>query len=427
MKIAIAGFGVEGQASYNYYSSQDGSQITIVDQKIPDNLPQGVRTIIGEDAFSNLNGFDLVLRSPGIPLNKLKTDGKVWSATNEFFKQTPAPIIGVTGTKGKGTVSSLITSILQKAGKKVWLVGNIGLAALEVLPDITPQDIVVYELSSFQLWDIEYSPQTAVVLFLEPEHLNIHKDENCYYQAKANIFKHQTKENGLVYFKDNTQLSLQDSPAKKYPFRDKRYAHIQDDCFYYNNIMIGPISSFKLLGEHNLDNACAAINAVWPYTQNIEAIHEGLISFKGLPHRLHKVKTVNGVHYYDDSIATTPAATIAALKALMGPKYLILGGGGKGGSYNQLANAIAKDDIKKVYLTGDEAQQLAAALQTEGFTNLEIVGPSTTMASLVEKIHTEAKNGDTVLLSPAATSFGLFKNYIDRGNQYIHAVEGLVD
>ncbi|MBP9668310.1 hypothetical protein KBD70_01040, partial [Candidatus Saccharibacteria bacterium] len=193
MKIAIAGYGVEGQASYRYYASDENNTITIVDQSYPSvDMPKNVKTIIGEDAFKNLLGFDLVIRTPGLPPASIKTDGKIWSATNEFFAKCPAPIIGITGTKGKGTTASLVASILNKAGKKVWLIGNIGIAALDVLQDIKAEDVVVYELSSFQLWDIEYSPKTAVLLFVEEEHLNIHYSKEDYFSAKMNITKFQT-------------------------------------------------------------------------------------------------------------------------------------------------------------------------------------------------------------------------------------------
>ncbi len=157
MKIAIAGYGVEGEANFAYWSKDPSNEIVIVDQKaIPDRpLPQGVATILAPNAFEQLDGFNLVIRTAGLPPRNIKTNGKIWSATNEFFAKCPADIIGVTGSKGKGTTASLIASILEAAGRKVWLVGNIGQPGLEVLDQIHPEDIVVYELSSFQLWDVE--------------------------------------------------------------------------------------------------------------------------------------------------------------------------------------------------------------------------------------------------------------------------------
>ena len=175
MKIAIAGYGLEGESNYRYWANGAENDITIVDQRQPDRtMPNGVATIIGEDAFEKLQDFDLVIRTAGLAPLKIKTSGKIWSATNEFFSKCPALIIGVTGSKGKGTTASLITNILHESGKKVWLIGNIGEPSLDVLNQIDKNDIVVYELSSFQLWDLEKSPHIAVILFIEKEHQNIH-------------------------------------------------------------------------------------------------------------------------------------------------------------------------------------------------------------------------------------------------------------
>ena len=160
MKIAIAGYGLEGEENYKYWAAEGSHDITIVDEKEhPDRaIPEGVPTMLGAGVFERLQDFDLVIRTAGLSPFKIKTNGKIWSATNEFFEKSPAKIIGVTGTKGKGTTSSLIASIFEAAGKKVWLVGNIGTSAIEALERIGSEDIVVFELSSFQLWDLERSP-----------------------------------------------------------------------------------------------------------------------------------------------------------------------------------------------------------------------------------------------------------------------------
>ncbi len=426
MKIAIAGYGIEGESNYRYFSQDPDSDITIVDERQPATLPAGVKTIIGDNVFQNLQGFDLVVRTAGLAPRKIKTDGKVWSATNEFFKKCPVPIIGVTGSKGKGTTASLIASILEAAGRKVWLVGNIGLPALDILSQVSSTDIVVYELSSFQLWDLKRSPMTAVVLFIEQEHLDVHLDMQDYVSAKSNIACHQTPANYLVYNGANQySASIADmSDAQKTAYPSVSTAHVDNKAFYYGEQKICSVSALQLMGAHNLDNACAAIDAIWPLTQDVKAITAGLKNFKGLPHRLKFVRTVDGVDYYDDSIATTPSSAIAALRAFSKPKVIILGGSSKGSSFIELGRQLASEENVRAILIGAEAENIAHACQAAGFVDYEII-EKPTATNFVARARSLAVKGGVVLLSPACASFGLFKNYSDRGNQYIAAVEAL--
>jgi len=426
MKIAIVAFGVEGQASYEYYSKDPTNDITIFDQN-PDLIaPEGVKTVLGPDAFTHLEDYDLILRSPPIAPDSLHTQGKIWSVTNEFFAQCPADIIGVTGSKGKGTTSSLIASILEAAGYKVWLLGNIGIPALSVLDQIQADDIVVYELSSFQLWDLQKSPSTAVVLFIEQEHLDVHKDMADYVAAKANIAKHQTTSDILIYNRENEYATsiAQSSSAIKIGYPGSLTTHLKDDSFYNGEQFLCSTDALQLKGQHNLSNATAAIDAIWKYTQDPLCIEAGLRAFKGLPHRLSYVTTVDGVDYYDDSIATTPASAIAALRAFDQPKVIILGGSSKGSDFSELAQELLKHEVQAI-LIGDEAPVIASALEAAGFTSFETIEQATA-TTFVEKAHELATPGSVVLLSPSAASFGLFKNYADRGDQFTAAVRALV-
>lgn len=427
MKIAIAGYGLEGEANYAYFASDPANEITIVDQKeVPDRpLPEGVATILAPDAFEKLDGFDMVVRTAGLPPRKIKTDGKIWSGTNEFFAKCQAEIIGVTGSKGKGTTSSLIKAILEAAGRKVWLVGNIGDSSIEALDKIQPTDLVVYELSSFQLWDIERSPHTAVVLFIEQEHLDVHKDMAEYVAAKGNIARFQKPEDLLVYSAENqysTQIA-EASFARKVGYPSNETAHVQDGFFYYGEQKLCSTDVLQLRGEHNITNAVAAIDAAWGYTQDPAVIAEGLAAFKGLPHRLSFVKAVDDVDYYDDSIATTPSSAIAALRAFDKPKVIILGGSSKGSDFSELAMEMTKHDVRAI-LIGDEALRIAEALRAVGFEHFEII-ENATAERFTRKAHEMARPGSVVLLSPSAASFGLFKNYADRGDQFIAAVSAL--
>lgn len=430
MKIAIAGYGTEGKVSYKYFTAL-GHDVTIADERtIPtEELPPDATVMTGKDVFSRLDGFDMVVRTAGLAPYRIKTDGRVWSATNEFFSRCKAPIIGVTGTKGKGTTSSLIAAILAAAGKTVHLVGNIGVPALEVLKNIQPEDIVVYELSSFQLWDLEKSPQVAVVLGVEPDHLDIHVDYTDYIAAKAHSTENQSTTDRVVFNVHNeAAVSIAGlSVGQRLPYPSERTAHVQGSFFYYGDKELCETSQLQLPGEHNIENACAAITAVWPWVQDPAAIAEGLRSFNGLPHRLKFVREVNGVRYFDDSIATTPGSAIAALRAFSEPKVIILGGSDKGVEYDEVIQVCRKTDTDVIAIgqTGRKIQELCVKLGV----NCERVegGMAEVVARAREVAESKVDHGDSnvVILSPASASFDQYKNYADRGDQFIAAVEAL--
>lgn len=432
MKIAIAGFGIEGEANYNYWSKDPNSEIVIVDEKsVPDRpLPASVKTLLGEGAFSELGDFDLVIRTASLSPKKIKTSGKIWSSTNEFLEKCPAKIIGVTATKGKGTISSLITSVLEAAGKKVWLVGNIGKAPLEVLDQIQPSDMVVFEMSSFQLWDVERSPSVAVIGTIEPDHLNIHENMDEYTAAKANIRKFQ-KDGDVCVYHPNNQFSAKlagssDRGLKiRYGVNDDGGVFVENGVFRNREKEICGLDALQLIGEHNVENACAAITVTNVLGVENRAIEQGLRNFKGLPHRLEFVGEIKGVKYYDDSISTSPGSTIAALRSFPHQhKILILGGSSKGSDFSDLASELTKHDVNTI-LIGDESNKLAKALDLAGFADYEKLEGDISMEQVITRASEIAQAGSVVLLSPAAASFGLFKDYADRGDQFKAAVNAL--
>ena len=428
MKVAIAGYGVEGEQNVAYWQSHPDVSLTIIDEReqLDRPLPEDIPARLGEGAFDHLDEFDMVVRTAGLAPYKLQTTATIWSATNEFFARCPAKIIGVTGSKGKGTTASLIAAILEAAGYRTWLVGNIGIPALSVLSQVQPEDIVIYELSSFQLWDLQQSPHTAVALFIEQEHLDMHRTMDEYVAAKANITAHQTATDTLIYHASNEYVATiaNGSIAQKIPFPSASAAHITDDAFYYGDERLCDVGVLSLVGVHNQQNALAAIDAVWEYTHDAAAIAKGLAAFKGLPHRLSYVATVNDVAYYDDSIATTPTSAIAALRAFADrQKVIILGGSHKGADFSELAHELTRHDVQAI-LIGDEAAEIAAACDAAGFTRYEIMYDATAMR-FTERATALAQPGGVVLLSPASASFGLFKNYVDRGEQFIAAVRRL--
>ena len=414
MKIVIAGYGVEGQSSLRYFQKEfpEASFLVADERDRVDGLPDDVGYQVG---FAGLNDADLIIRSPSLSPEKIKTSGKIWSATNEFFDKCSAPIIGVTGTKGKGTTCSLIASILQQVGQTVHLVGNIGVPALDVLPKIKKTDIVVYELSSFQLWDLEKSPHIAVVLMIEPDHLNVHADFGDYLAAKRNIARFQSQEDYVIY---NSQNDFSREIAASSPAQKKEYP------FYITNDII---SAIRLPGKHNIDNVCAAILAAKAIQSDItnDEIKAGLSDFTGLPHRLKFVAEKNGVRYYDDSISTTPGSAIAALKSFTEPKILILGGSDKGADYTELAQEIARQQMRAVIVNGANISEIIEILHKNKVSCQVVQLEMAPMPIVVEAAANQAQPGDVVILSPAAASFDMFKSYNDRGEQFVATVENL--
>lgn len=425
MKIAIAGYGLEGKASLKYWTAL-GDDVTIVDENDSrDDLPSNVKSILGPNAFSKLSDFDLVIRTASLAPEKIKTNGKIWSATNEFFAKCPAPIIGVTGTKGKGTTCSLITSILRAAGRTVHLVGNIGLPALEILEEIKLDDIVVYELSSFQLWDIEKSPQTAVILKIEPDHLDVHSDFDEYVAAKSGISKYQ-RPTDLTYYHPTNQISAKiamKSSGQKYRYASTESVWVENGYFMDDKGIICSTDHLRLPGAHNLENAAAAIAASKQYVDDYDKIALGLSKFEGLEHRLKFVAEKSGVRYYDDSIATTAGSAVAAIDSFNQPKVIILGGWDKGTDLNSVVE-LCRETGTKIVAVGQTGKQINDYAKQIDTPSIYIDG---TMKEVVAAAAMQAVSGGVVLLSPACSSFDQYKSYADRGEQFIAAVHQLDD
>lgn len=432
MNIAIAGYGIEGESNYKYWSLDVNNHVTIFNEVQPDReLPVDANIVVGDDVFAKMNGFDLVVRTAGLAPRKIKTDGKIWSATNEFFAKCPASIIGVTGTKGKGTTASLIASIFEAAGKKVWLLGNIGVPSLDSLLDIEPEDVVIYEMSSFQLWDLEYSPHAAVVLLIEPDHLNVHDDFEDYVRAKSNIRKYQKTDDLCVYNPINeysAEIAHSSSLGRvaRYGIQDDGGVFEKDGEFYQCEHNICSLSALQLIGRHNIDNACAAITVAKFYDLTDKEIEQGLRKFKGLPHRIEFVRDLDGVSYYNDSFSSAPSATIAAIKSFNRPEVIVLGGTDKGADFTDLAEEISRrDNIKKIIIIGQIGQKLATVLK-EKSPNLDIeITDIKKLRPIVELVRSNASIDDVVLFSPGCASFDMFNNFYDRGDQFREIVNSL--
>lgn len=436
MKVAILGYGGQGVSAYEYWSEK-GAEITIHDQDTSLHFDDGVNTVIGEHYLENLDQYDLLIRTPALhPIEITKANpnspqilSKVTTVTNEFFAVCPSKkIIGVTGTKGKGTTSSLIAKMLEAAGEKIHLGGNIGIPPLELLKNgISPQDYVVLELANFQLIDLRYSPHIAVCLMLTREHLDWHADYQEYKDAKKPLFAHQTAEDIAISYADNKDsyeiASI--SKGKQIPYYSPPGAWVKDrQDIVIDNVVICKTSEIALLGEHNWQNVCAAVTATWQITHDIAAINKVIRTFKGLEHRLELVRELDGVKYYDDSFGTTPETAIVAIQAFTQPKVLIVGGSDKGADFDGLAKTISESNISAVISIGDTGPVITRRLRNLK-PDMKIVEGLTAMKEITEKAQSLSKPGEVVLLSTGCASFGLFKNYKDRGEQFKMAVQSL--
>jgi len=411
MNVAIVGYGVEGKSAEAYWHAK-GDTVTIC------------------DTDSDLTGYDLLVRSPGVHLGMLPQGANITSVTNEFMAQCPASVFGVTGTKGKGTTVSLLAEMLKNAGKTVHLGGNIGVPSLDLLPAIQPDDLVVLELSSFQLMDAKKSPHISVCLMIVPEHLDYHTDEQEYWSAKGNIFAHQSQDDIAIYNHSNQQSTdlAYTSVGTKIPYDaegvDTTGAYVAGEVIWYQDNRICSVSDVALLGRHNLQNVCAAVTAAWQATQDVSAIAQAIREFQGLPYRLQEVGVVNKVRFVNDSIGTTPESTIAAMQAFTEPKVLILGGSDKGTGFTEMAKEIARADVRGVVLIGQTGDQIAAELKIADYPN-ERIRRASSIQEAVQVCSQIAQPGDNVVLSPACASFDMFESYKQRGELFNQAVENL--
>ena len=431
MNIALLGYNIENASAYSYLKSvHPDATFTVYDQADDParELPDSVEFVGGMESFMDVEA-DLIVRSPGISPHKVNSLSRVTTATQLFFENSPTQnIIGVTGSKGKGTTCSFIASILRASGLKTHLVGNIGLPALSEIDSMRDGDAVVYELSSFQLWDLTVSPRTAVILMIEPDHLDVHTSMDEYVEAKSHITKYQSVDDVLVYQSQNdiTSHVASESLAHKIPVSSTDGVYVKDGYFWYDEQKLCSTSHVKLQGSHNLDNACAAIAACWSMVQDPDVIARGLDAFDGLDHRLKKIGSVDGVDYYDDSIATTPGSAIASIRSFGQPKILIVGGSDKGADYQSLADVVAESNSVKLVITvGANGNNIADVLERSGVDIVSRQSSLGTMGEIVDFARGQAEPGDVVILSPAAASFDMFKNYKDRGQQFIDEVNRL--
>lgn len=433
MQVAIVGFGIEGKSALPYWLEK-GAEVTVCDQNEQAEVPEGAHKQLGPDYLHDLDRFDVIVRTVGMHPKIIleKNPGvkdKIRTNLDEFLRVCPTKnVIGVTGTKGKGTTCTLIVKMLEAAGKQAYLGGNYGIPAFSFLPKLTEESWVVLELSSYMLYDLSHSPHIGVCLMVAPEHLDWHGDEADYTRSKANLFARQAKHDVAIYHAHNllSHKIASASLGRKIPYLAEPGAYVKDGAIMIDETVLCKTNELKLLGEHNWENVCAAATAVWQVAQTPDAIREVLTNFSGLPHRLELVREVDGVKYYNDSFSSDPYASEAALAAIPGKKVMILGGYERMIPLDHLAAAISERarDIRTLILVGASAKRLATELKNIGYTNLHL-SPAKTMAEILVEARAHAEKGDSVVLSPGFASFDMFKNFEERGLQFKQAVHDL--
>lgn len=396
--IAILGFGREGKATYEFIKKYvNYTDLAIADKS---HIEVAEKVYLGNNYCDELNKYDIIIKSPGIAFKDIKDKvdlDKVTSETELFLKFYRQNMIGITGTKGKSTTSSLVYSILKDAEKDVRLVGNIGVPMFGCLENLANDTILVCEMSSHQLENCKFSPHIAVLLNIFEEHLDHYESYEEYQLAKVNIFRHQNEDDFVIYSENS---KIVEDYVKKYAKAKKNAVNI-DEIFETN-----------LIGEHNQFNISVAATVMKIFDVSIEVVKNAVKEFHGLPHRLEFVGVYDGIYYYNDSISTIPEATIKAVESLKNVDTLILGGMDRGIHYDSLVNFLSDGKVRNVVLMYETGKRIAKELNGEG---VYLVENLTEAVNLAKKLTYKDK---ICLLSPAAASYGYFKNFEERGDKF---------
>lgn len=437
--VLLLGYGEEGKSTHQYLlEHHPDKKIGIADQQKVEpisDLPVELHT--GKKYLDSLCHYDVIVRSPGVPSQLpelqrcLESGKKLTSATNIFFSECPGTIVAITGTKGKSTTTSLTTHILQKEYPDVRAVANIGKPALDYLPRANRETIFVAELSNFQLEDIRYSPHIAVILNIVPEHLDRYDNFNQYVQTKAQIIRHQTPED-IVIFNPEHQLVSQiasSSPARKFRFslspREEADVYLEQENIYFQRKNERPQfilnrKEIPLLGEGNVENTLAAISVALFLKVPLEKIRKAIPEFKPLEHRLEFVGQRQAILFYNDSIATIPEATIHGLKALgKEVETLIAGGHERGLDFAELGKFLNQTQVKTLILFPETGKRIwQAVCQAIPAGKRPQKYDVSSMEEAVKIAFEKTSPGKICLLSPASASFGLFRDFKQRGNLF---------
>ncbi len=448
-KVAVIGLGVSNLPLLDYLYEK-GAIVTVFDDRDTEKISKEAiekvnkyefETSFGENNLDKLVGFDLIFRSPSCMPTKKELEEEerrgaiVTSEIEMLMEMAPCKVIGVTGSDGKTTTTSLIYEIVKNAGYNTHLGGNIGIPLFTKLKEIEPEDVIVLELSSFQLMNMNISPDISVITNITPNHLNIHASYEEYIDAKKNIFKNQ-KEDGIVvlnYDNELTRNCRSEANGKVIYFSSKE--KLENGIIVDNDVIkecedrlrkhIINTKDIHLRGMHNYENVAAAIAATKSFI-DIDTIVDAIKKFKGVEHRIEFIRELDGVKWYNDSIGTSPTRTIAGLNSFSEDIILIAGGYDKHLEYEPIAKPIV-DNVKGLILIGQTSKKIYEAVTKElERQNKELdIYQCNEFEQIVEVARKIAKPGQVVLFSPASASFDLFENFAQRGNKFKELVNDL--
>lgn len=437
-KILVIGAARSGLGVAEYLHEK-GARVTLTDSKPAEKLGDiiipfydlGIELVLGREPEICPGTYDFAVVSPGVPLTvplvrkitelRIPLIGELETA----FRDTTVPYIAITGTNGKTTTTALTGQIFQDAGRQVFVGGNIGTPLTTGIKDLTPRHVVVAEVSSFQLETIDFfRPKVSVIINITPDHLDRHGNMGGYTAAKARIFENQMADDYTVLNYDDLRVrALAEKTAGRVVFFSRKvilengvYTHNGEITVDFDGIkaVVIPREEIFIKGEHNLENALAAVAVSVCMGIETESIARTLKSFPGVAHRLEYVADIDGVTYINDSKGTNPDSTIKALEAYDRPVILIAGGKNKGGSFDQLAQLV-KTKARAVVLLGETAPIIKEALELQGFSSIIQAHDFSETVYLAQKA---ALPGDIVLLSPACASWDMFNNFEERGNLF---------
>ncbi len=442
-KVLVFGSGISGESAAELLD-REGAAVILYDgnekldaEEIKKKMPENVRVVLGAFPEEMLDGLDLTVMSPGVPtdlpiVEKMRAKGiPIWGEIELAYVCGKGDVLAITGTNGKTTTTSLLGQIMKNYKESVFVVGNIGNPYTSIVPETKADSVIVAEMSSFQLETVHsFRPRVSAILNITPDHLNRHHTMEAYIAAKERIAENQTKQDFCVlnYEDDVLRKFGEKVEAQVLYFSSRRKLNrgVYLDgktiiCQIDAPISVCDTDELQILGTHNYENVMAATAMAYAYGVPVEVIRKTLLEFKGVEHRIEFVAEKNGVAYYNDSKGTNPDAAIRGIQAMNRPTVLIGGGYDKESAYDEWIQAF-DGKVKKLVLIGATRDKIAQTARSLGFTDIVMAD---SFEEAFEKCVEYAQPGDAVLLSPACASWGMFKNYEERGDKFKELVEQL--